>query len=185
MTRRAQFEARQKRYLARRKLMYDRGWKTHYVMSVSLPHRIVKTTDGRRTPLWNGAKQRPLALVKSAGHGAELPELAFFGFTYITTPAGPRRPPHVAFTGFAGTYFGPPGTKRQKYALIGYHRRRVKWVGRKPDRMNGFQRSCWGAAWLAYSEGVFPDWDPLHRHPNQSDIDGGAAFYSGPFPMTP
>lgn len=185
MTRREQFIIRQARYLARRNAMYNRGWKWKTATSVSLPHRPVRVTDGRKTPLWNGPKQYRGYVNAPEGYGPILPIASAGLFVWHLIPATHGNPPHVAFDGFYGTYFGPPGNKRLKYAQIGYHRRRVKYVGRKPDRMNGFQRKCWGAGWIAMNEGYFPDWDPLARHPTLAELEAGADPYSGPYPQTP
>jgi len=97
----------------------------------------------------------------------------------------PGNPPHVALTGpfWGGTFTARPGHARGE--IIGYHKRRVLYFGHRPWRMNGFERKCWGAAKVAYTEGYFPDWDPLERHPTLDDLDHGADGYSGPFPQTP
>lgn len=181
MTRRQQYTARQQKYARRRRLMYRRGWKFKDAVTATVPHHATRHHDGRKTPLWNGPKQKPLLLVKSAGHGPLLPYVVDLGIPWHEIAAQQHVPPHVALDGFLATYLGPPGNKRQKFALIGYHRRRVNYVGRKPDRMTGYQRSCWGAMYFCYNNGYFPDWDPLGGHPNEADILAGADTYVGPW----
>lgn len=185
MTRRQQWCKRQNIYRIRRKKMYDRGWKFKTVMLMTpFPH-MARVHDGRKTPLWNGDKQKPLDLAQGSLHGP-YPILPLpFGVTYVNTFDGPHKTPHARSTGpWRGALVALEPTHLQTM-YWGFQRKRLKWVGRKPDRMNGFQRSCRGAAWRAYSEGYFPDWDPLHRHPTIADIEAGAGFYAGPFPQTP
>jgi len=120
-------------------------------------------------------------------HGPK-PRAALFGLIsgvhYQVTPAARRVYPHPKFIGGMAAAIADALPSKQRRQAIRYHTRRVIRIGHKPNRMNGFQRSCWGAAYHAYSDGYFPDWDPLQRHPNFEEFLLGDV-YSGPFPQTP
>lgn len=186
MTRRERYLLRRRRYLYRRSKMYQRGW--NYVLSPSatLPgHPLTPHRAGRRTPLWNGDKQGPCGVLSRSYDATMDADAQFPGVTFDVSPSGPTKPPHVKLTGAWRLIVDSYGDKHFKLPLIGYHARRRNWVGRKPDRMTGVQRQTWGAGFFAINNGYFPDWDPLHRHPNEADILGGAPTYAGPYPQTP
>lgn len=185
VTRREQYTRRQERYLRRRNKMYKRGWNGVRVPAVDYPHSLNWHHTDRATPLWNGPLQTPLRIAGQRGHGPIGPNSVGVFTDYVVSPASLAHPPHVTFTGSFRLIFPLTGTKRQRLAAIGYHRRRVHAVGHKPDRMNGIERATWGAGYFCVSTGYFPEWDPLHRRPNEQDVLNGAPLYDGPFPQTP
>lgn len=100
---------------------------------------------------------------------------------FTVSPVGYRQPPHITLPApfHRPNAFVPSSAD---YELIGYHRRRLQKWERKPNRLTKEQRAIWLANNQAWREGIFPDWDPLQRHPNNDDINAGAPLYSGPFP---
>lgn len=186
MTRRQQWVQRQLKYKQRRDRMYQRGWAFVLSPSETLPGApLTPHHAGRRTPLWNGGKQLPLRIKTRGGKVILTPVIEFPPVTFTLSAVGPKHPGHVTFTGLWRAIVDSAPSRHLHRAYIRYHLRGVKYVGHKPDRMNGYQRKCWGAARVAYFEGYFPEWDPLSRHPTEADIIAGADPYGGPFPQTP
>ena len=185
MTRRQQFNLRRAKYGRKLQAMYRRGHAYTYIPpSFAYPYGQ-HLRAGRSTPIWHaGAKQ----LTDRVKHGPKpyTPGLPFpLPFTFAVSPIGYKLVPHVSLTGAAAAARDAQPNRHLNQAAVGYHGRRRFYIGKKPDRMNGFQRKCWGAAHVAYSQGYFPDWDPLGRHPTESDVALGAPSYAGPFPQTP
>lgn len=185
MTRRQQFIERQERFQRRRENMYNRGWHHEFIDVPNDRGYPYWQRTTRAVALWFGPKQMPTRT--GPGIPRVFLDVAPLGPPITFTISEPARatPPHVTLTGFWGNYVHFVLEYNLRLHFVWYHRRRMRRIGHKPERMNGFQRRCWGAAFQAYSNGVFPDWDPLHRHPNQADIDNGDPSYDGPFPQTP
>jgi len=184
VTRREQYLERQRRYKRRAEQMYRRGHAYLY-LPPSLGHPNGQhLRNGRSTPLWtSGVKQLPDKVKR--GPSPDDPVFPFVEGTHFTVSAPSYRVPTIVkWVGFMAASFAAMLPSKQRTSLARHHCRRVNYVGHKPDRMNGFQRSCWGAAYHAYSDGWFPAWDPLQRRPNEADFIGGW-IYSGPFPQTP
>jgi hypothetical protein len=113
-------------------------------------------------------------------HGFHWMDYQPFGLPYVNftiSKIGPRRPPHVSVDPPLQAP-GPIIDTSRWFPVIGYHKRRVKRYGRKPNRLTKFQRSIWLASMHANREGWFPEWDPLQRHPNPEDIANGAPYVS-------
>jgi hypothetical protein len=146
---------------------------------------LVWRHNGRRTPIRHLVIMGPLKLIKSHLRSWPVPaQIVIPPLTFTIDPAGYHQPPRPHITGYWRTFVD--ARKRHfNGEILGFQHRRVHVVGHKPDRMNGFQRSCWGAASFAWLQGYFPDWDPLLRRPNEQDILDGEPFYAGPFPQTP
>ena len=185
MTRREQFIKRQNRYRRRRERMYALGFQFEFIGPTNPFGGKWWRRTGRVTPLWGGPLQYRGRLAGLQGTGPLTPPIDLAPLTYHVTDARQTHWPYVSWTGFARVYFPLAGPRKQRRMFIGFQRRRLHAIGHKPDRMNGFQRKCWGAAYLAYSNGSFPEWDPLQRHPTDADLDNGDPPYSGPFPTTP
>jgi len=184
MTRREQYHFRRKRYQRRAQGMYKMGF--IYVRTLPVPGMPFYTTHriGRKTPLWStGVKQRPMQIKHPPKH--LFPEIGVvIGNHAEIVPAKQHVPPIARWIGLSAAAVADALPSHQRVSAINYHGRRINRVPHKPDRMNGFQRSCWGAAHVAYSQGYFPDWDPLQRHPTFAEFELGDV-YSGPFPQTP
>jgi hypothetical protein len=183
-TRRGRYLQRRERYLRRARRAEHSGWTWATLPGVTVPY-LTHVRTGRKHRLTSPGPTHGQD-VSSAAYDATPypPDLFSPPVTFTLLPATNLRPPHVHLTGSWRHYVDTkPGHLRR--ALIGYHRRRTMYWGHRPWRMNGFQRKCWGAAYVAYSNGYFPDWDPLGRHPTLDEVDAGADPYFGPFPQTP
>lgn len=183
-TRRGRYLYRRAKYKRRR----DRAYRSGYTWATAVGHTVPYLTHvrtGRKHKLEPLGKMHVQG-VSSKSYDATPTSPGSWSPTllYSVSPAGPKHPPHVAFTG----PFWPVYAHRRshpRYPIIGYHARRVNYWGHRPWRMTGLQRQIWAAGGIAYREGYFPDWDPLGRHPTLDEVDGGADPYSGPFPQTP
>lgn len=185
MQRWAEFLIQQERFIRRREKMYRRGW-LYELQFVPPGHPFPSWVRiGRGTPLWSGGRQTKKAMSPEAKHIQLLPWAILNPGGWTLRRIGARKTPVPDIHPFGQNGGNGPGTKHLRLPQVGYHRRRVKRVGHKPDRMNGFQRKCWGAAYFAYVEGYFPDWDPLQGRPNLADFLAGDPGVSGIFRQTP
>lgn len=183
-TRRERYLQRRERYIRRARRAEHSGW-TWGIGPGHLVWYPTRQRTGRKHRLYSPG-QMHVQGVSSKSYDATLYPLDVWSpaVTFTLIDAEQHKPPHVHLTGFWRTFADThPGHLRR--AQLGYHRRRVGYMPHRPWRMNGHERKCWGAAHVAYSEGYFPDWDPLQRHPTLDEVDAGAPPYSGAFPQTP
>lgn len=184
MTRREQYLERRRRYTHRRELMYQRGHNFIYVPPSPGHPNGQWLRNGRETPIWSGPNLQGSDRVKR-GPKPDNPNFGVIeGLHFEVTDPARGVPPIARWIGATAAGFAAALPSKQRLPGIRYHNRRVHYVGRKPDRMNGFQRRCWGAAVFAKLNEYFPDWDPLHGRPNYADFLGGWVF-TGPFRPTP
>lgn len=182
MTRYDRFLKMRARYLRRAKRLRSGGWITQLLPSGhGNPYwrRMTRRYDTQRGEL----QDRPF-FAADQQKLPPTPSPVFGVFTYEVIKPRKGIFPVVRWTGFLRTHLDTHPQDHPEWGVILYHRRRVPKRGRKAVRMNGFQRKCWGAAWIGYSSGYFPMWDPLQRHPNESEMDEFEP-YGGPFPPTP
>jgi len=172
-TRYGRFVQRQRKYKRRRKKKYNQG------KSPTPGHPEYGHHGGKWE--WNEGEKQTGPDVGSGGKSPQLTRWAtFFPETFQITEAKRGNPPHVKIVMPSYVYqYG--GVSNASHQLVGYHNRKVKWIGKKKNKMNGFQRQIWGAGWYARINGVFPDWDPLLRHPTQADKNAGAPSGEGDF----
>lgn len=183
MTRRQRYLLRRDRYLRRARAARSRGW----TWGLVLAQDGVRMVKGRIARPYRATPVGVCLPARVSGKAfAATPDKVFNYFptvTFVVSEVGHAKPPHVTLTGDAAAtvaaYHG-----NFPYVMIGYHRRRVPVWGRKPTRHDGAWRKRWGAAVFVTYNGFFPDWDPLHRHPTESEVEAGAPLYSGPFPQS-
>lgn len=185
MTRYATFIKRRRKYLRRRHYMHQRGWQQELRPGIAPPHTMHWFNVERVTPLWGGNLQRGPDVRDHEGGDWLLTALFFPPATFTLSEIGPGKPPHVTLTGFWRARADLRAPRWERFGVVGYHNRRVHYVGHKPDRMNGRERKIFGAGYFCYTTGYFPEWDPLQRHPNEQDVLNGSPLYDGPFPQTP
>lgn len=152
------------RYLYRRARYLRRMKKQRNAFLRSGPAGSPPLHQGHAGGVWlsNGKPQRSMPALYS--------NPAFFGPVPFFTPytiegGGWYDPPHPTFIHPLPEW----ATNHPSFAHAGAQRRAVRWLGHKVGRLNGAQRVQWYAwsLWKAY--GLFPSWDPLHRHPNEDD----------------
>ena len=165
--------------------MYTLGW--DYFLEFpnpSHPFTALWKRVARETPMWgSGEKQMPDRVKRGPKPGVPLLGIVG-GLHYTVSEAKQHIPPIMKFVGTLAASAAEGLPSHGRIGVVNYYQKPVERVGHKPDRMNGFQRSCWGAATHAHLNGYFPHWDPLHRHPDETDFLNGE-MYTGPFPQTP
>lgn len=167
MTRRERFLLRRAKYRRQRR----RYWSQKYR---SPPRQIVNHHGGGVFWLIKGSgKQRPCDVSSASFDATPHPLIGPPLLAFTVSDAGFARPPHVHVTTPFYRMKLDAGWKAT-YPIVDYHAKRRLYAGHKLFRMNGAARRVMGATWFALNEGCYPDWDPLHRHPTQNDLDNGA-----------
>lgn len=185
MTRRQQFLDRQRKYKRRTYRMNRAGYK-YELVPLPNPKGVAYWRRAERVvPLWNGEKQLPTRTKPPTLKAILLPNPDYLGRTYAATVDGLHKTPHIHAIGFWKEQITDRLPTNWDRAFVGYHRRRVNYVGHKPGRLNGRERAILSASMSAFYKGYFPLWDPLGRHPDAFDVGNGEPEYSGPFPYVP
>lgn len=119
-------------------------------------------------------KQAP-ANVSSKSYNAVLLTWPIFPLPYTLNEIGPRNPPSLTSTW--QPYIDMRAMNRHpRGALYRLHARRVRKCGiwARPYRRTKRERQITGANWHFWrTNGYFPDWDVLQRHPNMTDAANG------------
>jgi hypothetical protein len=169
MTRREQFDKRQRKWARRRKQMNSHNGAIYISKDLRFGHGGGKVWErvelglqeplrikGKRTSRMDPENRDPRVLTRVDGGG--------FG----TPPHGVMFGPYVEFMR-AKDYHAAN-------SFVGLHRRAVMKCGRKLNRMDGAARRIMGATWFCLENFYWPDWDPLQRHPTGQEVDDGADF---------
>lgn len=168
-TRRERFLYDRERYLRleREHRLYNWKWIRHPVTGKA-------KRNGRKWLHVRGPKMSDF-LVGNASYSFQ--EVTGFGLplphTHINS-LGRGHPPTVNLT---GTIFIPPGWwNPHNFALIGYHRRKVKIRKKRPrdPRYTAFNLQVSGCNYFYFRNQCYRDTDILGRHPNETDIANGA-----------
>lgn len=165
-TRRARYVYRQKRYTKRRRRAnVNRLRIERFILGVPVLRRA-----GDWTMQGDGRLQLPPGRHPERGSGPVLPLFSPFLHRHILA-AHWRVPPvvqihnplHLPAFGF-GTHTQQP--------IVGFAVRRAQYTGRKlfpKIRLTGYERAIWCADRFFESNGFYPAFDPLGRHPNELD----------------
>lgn len=160
-TRAARYDYRRKKYA---KKMYRRRWSYPYDYQDG-PEVDRNHPRGPYVFLGDGSQQPMRKLIKNPVHGEKLiPEAD------VRVEGGDKtHPPHVSL----GPFGHPPYRVKDSPAVCNYHRRKVKYMGRKIGRMTGLERQIYFATLSSlyylrdpgYGIAMYPPWDPAGRLP--------------------
>lgn len=179
-TRYERYQWRQARYKRRRR----RKWKHYYATDAQ---KALRRHKHEPWIFFEGGLQRGPEVSSEGKSFAPLLWAQLHPAGWAFQPAAYRVPPVVKVLDASGHPVNWPDTHNTT-AVIGYHTRRVKWIGKKIAKMRGRQRAIWLASVWAKGYGWFPAWDPLGRHPSSESEGGQIGYVTGdawkpPFPI--